>query len=102
MDVRDTYGTLQRSAFHPQRRAACGQPAAWIRRWAFKTGHGTYLDLHNFRARDWTDALDAAGIVQRTPYVLRHTFATSALRAGINVYEVARSMGTCMKMIDRT
>jgi integrase len=35
-----------------------------------------------------------------TPYALRHTFATNALRAGLSTFEVARYMGTSMKMID--
>jgi integrase len=46
--------------------------------------------------------LDAAGITQRGPYQLRHTFATEALAAGISIFELARVMGTSVKMIDRT
>ena len=37
-----------------------------------------------------------------TPYALRHTFATNALAAGINLYELARYMGTSVEMVDRT
>ena len=38
----------------------------------------------------------------RTPYELRHTFATNALAAGLPAYDVARYMGTSLAMIDRT
>ena len=33
---------------------------------------------------------------------LRHTFATNALAAGISLYELARFMGTSVRMIDQT
>ncbi len=36
-----------------------------------------------------------------TPYALRHTFATMALRAGLSTFDVARYLGTSMKMIDK-
>ena len=52
--------------------------------------------------RHWYPALDAAGIEQRGPYQLRHTFATEALAARISIFELARVMGTSVKMIDRT
>jgi len=52
--------------------------------------------------RHWYPALDAAGIRRRGPYQLRHTFATEALAAGISIFELARIMGTGVKMIDRT
>ena len=48
------------------------------------------------------DSLDAAGIDKRGPYHLRHTFATEALAAGVSIFELARRMGTSLKMIDRT
>jgi integrase len=47
-------------------------------------------------------ALDAAGIARRGPYCLRHTFATEALAAGVSIFELARLMGTSVKVIDRT
>jgi integrase len=34
------------------------------------------------------------------PYVLRHTFATDALAAGLTLYELARYMGTSARVID--
>jgi integrase len=41
-------------------------------------------------------------MAKRGPYHLRHTFATEALAAGISIFELARLMGTSVKMIDRT
>jgi integrase len=61
-----------------------------------------YVSLDNWRTREWYDALDAAGIERRGPYHLRHTFATEALAAGVSIFELARLMGTSVKMIDRT
>jgi integrase len=36
------------------------------------------------------------------PYHLRHTFATEVLAAPVSIFELARLMGTSVKMIDRT
>jgi integrase len=36
------------------------------------------------------------------PYAMRHTFATWALDAGIDIYDLARLMGTSVQVIDRT
>ena len=56
---------------------------------------GGYLDLHNFRNRDWKPAQLAAGIEPfRRIYDLRHTFATFAPRAGICTFELSRYMRT--------
>jgi integrase len=41
-------------------------------------------------------------VLRGGPYQLRHTFATEALAAGISIFELARVMGTGVKMIDRT
>jgi integrase len=46
--------------------------------------------------------LAAAGIAHRRIYDLRHTYATWSLPAGIDVYTLARRMGTSLLMIDRT
>jgi integrase len=68
----------------------------------FPAPAGDYVSLDNWRTREWYDALDAAGIEKRGPYHLRHTFATEALAAGVSIFELARLMGTSVKMIDRT
>jgi integrase len=63
---------------------------------------GGYLDLHNFRNREWKPAQRAAGIEPlRRVYDLRHTFATFALRAGISTFDLSRYMGAGLTMIDR-
>lgn len=68
----------------------------------FPAPRGGYIGLDGWRTRYWYPALEAAGITQRGPYQLRHTFATEALAAGISIFELARVMGTSVKMIDRT
>lgn len=68
----------------------------------FPAPRGGYLDLHNFRNRDWKPAQVAAGIEPlRRVYDLRHTFATFALRAGISTFDLSRYMGASLTMIDR-
>ena len=68
----------------------------------FPAPNGGYLDLHNFRNRDWKPAQRAAGIEPfRRIYDLRHTFATFALRAGISTFDLSRYMGASLTMIDR-
>jgi integrase len=44
----------------------------------------------------------AAGLVHRSPYALRHTFATFSIAAGVSLFELARFMGTSVEQIDRT
>ena len=60
------------------------------------------MNVHNWRAREWYPALEAAGIARCGPYVLRHTAATHWLAAGVPVFDVARFMGTSLEMIQRT
>jgi integrase len=68
----------------------------------FPAARGGYVGLDTWRNREWYPALEAAGIAKRGPYHLRHTFATEALAAGVSIFELARLMGTSVKMIDRT
>ena len=49
----------------------------------FPSPTGRLLDLHNWRAREWMPALDAAGIDHGTIYTLRHTAITNWLAAGL-------------------
>jgi integrase len=44
----------------------------------------------------------AAGLVHRSPYALRHTYATFAIAAGVSLFELARFMGTSVEQIDKT
>jgi integrase len=68
----------------------------------FPASKGGYINLDNFRTRDWYDALDAAGLERRGPYHLRHTFASEALASGISIFELSRVMGASVREIDRT
>lgn len=77
-------------------------PARIDTRLLFPAVRGGYIELHGWRNREWYPALEAAGLAKRGPYALRHTFATTALAAGLSVFELARIMGTSVDMIDRT
>lgn len=81
---------------------ALGQLPASDSRLLFPAPHGGYIDMHNFRARQWRPAQVAAGIDPiRRPYDLRHTYATFALRAGISIFDLSRFMGASLAMIDK-
>jgi hypothetical protein len=50
----------------------------------------------------WGPAIDTAGITKPARiYDLRSTFASNALAAGITMFELARIMGTSVKMIEQ-
>ena len=68
----------------------------------FPARRGGYLYLEYFRADEWTPAVRAAGLEHRSPYSLRHTFATFAIGAGVSLFELARFMGTSVEQIDKT
>jgi integrase len=63
---------------------------------------GSHLNLNEWRADEWTPAVRAAGLEHRSPYALRHTFATFAIAGGVSLYELARFLGTSVDQIDRT
>ena len=68
----------------------------------FPALRGGYLDLHNFRNREWKPAQRELGIEPiRRVYDLRHSFATFALRAGVSTFDLSRYMGASLTMIDR-
>jgi integrase len=68
----------------------------------FPAPAGGHIDINNWRSRQWTPALEASGVTHRRIYDLRHTYATWSLAAGIDIFTLARRMGTSVKMIDRT
>ena len=68
----------------------------------FPGEQGGHLNLHNWRADHWTPAVRTAGLTHRTPYALRHTFASFAIVAGVPLFELARFMGTSVDQIDKT
>jgi integrase len=68
----------------------------------FPAPEGGPLDLDNFRKREWRPAVEASGIATPArPYDLRSTFASNALAAGVTVFELARVMGTSVRMIEK-
>ncbi len=68
----------------------------------FPAPQGGRMDINRFRHRRWAPALIAAGIPHRRIYDLRHTYATWSLAAGVDIFTLARRMGTSLAMIDRT
>ena len=68
----------------------------------FPAPEGGRIDINNWRHRQWTPALAAAGVEHRRIYDLRHTYATWSLVAGVDIFTLARRMGTSVKMIDQT
>jgi site-specific recombinase XerD len=68
----------------------------------FAAPGGGVLDLDNFRRREWAPAVEAAGVAAPARiYDLRSTFASEALAAGVSAFELARIMGTSVRMIER-
>lgn len=68
----------------------------------FPAPAGGVLNLDNFRRREWAPAIKAGGIAAPARiYDLRSTFASDALAAGVAVFELARVMGTSVRMIER-
>jgi integrase len=61
-----------------------------------------HLNLHDWRRDEWTPAVRAAGLDHRSPYALRHTYASFAIAAGVSLFELARFMGTSIEQIDKT
>jgi integrase len=68
----------------------------------FPAARGGYIDGEKFRAREWTPALRAAGIEHRRLYDCRHTFASWAIAGGVQLFYLARIMGTSVAQIDGT
>jgi integrase len=61
---------------------------------------GDYLKQKTYYLRQWRPALRAAGITHRGPYHCRHTFASWAIAGGVQLFYLARIMGTSLAMID--
>lgn len=77
-------------------------PARIDTRLLFPAGRGGPLTLTTWRHREWNPALNAAGVPHRSPYALRHTYASLSIAAGTSLYELARLMGTSVAMLDDT
>jgi len=71
----------------------------------FPAARGGYIDLHNWRYREWLPAVRAAGFVDaegkatKRIYDLRHSFATFAIHALVPSFIIARVMGTSEAML---
>ena len=68
----------------------------------FPSAKGAHIDLHWFRREKWGPAVTAAGVPKRSPYALRHTYATWAIAAGIPTFSIAKRMGTSVEQIEKT
>jgi integrase len=69
----------------------------------FPAPQGGPLRLDHFRRRVWGPAIEASGVPRPARiYDLRCTFASNAIAAGIDVFELARIMGTSIEMIERS
>jgi len=68
----------------------------------FPAPRGGLLNLDNFRRRQWAPAIEASGVAKPARiYDLRSTFASRALAAGVPVFELAKIMGSSVRMIER-
>lgn len=76
----------------------------------FTSERGDEIDSRTFLRYVFKPAQAAANLKRpssdqrpiRRTYDMRHTYATWALRAGLNTFDVARRMGTSLEMIDET
>jgi integrase len=68
----------------------------------FSAARGGYIDGERFRYREWSPALRAAGVAHRRVYDARHTFASWAIAGGVQLFYLARIMGTSVAQIDAT
>lgn len=82
--------------------ALAAMPPRLDTRLLFPSDRGGYLNLHEWRRDEWTPAVRAAGLAHRSPYALRHTYASFAIATGVSLFELARFMGTSVEQIDRT
>jgi len=82
-------------------RALDALPARIDSPYVFASKRGGPFDVANFRKREWGPAVESAGVAKPARlYDLRSTFASNALAAGLTVYELARVMGTSVRMIE--
>jgi integrase len=68
----------------------------------FSAPEGGLLNLDHFRRREWAPAIVTSGVTKPARiYDLRSTFASRAIAAGVPVFELAKIMGTSVRMIER-
>ena len=68
----------------------------------FPAHRGGYIDGDRFRYEEWTQALRAAGLEHRRLNDCRHTFATWAIEQGIELWYLAKIMGTSTTQLEDT
>ncbi len=68
----------------------------------FPGTRGGYLNLHEWRRDEWTPAVKGAALEHRSPYALRHTFASFSIAAGVPLFELSRFLGTSVTQIEKT
>jgi integrase len=52
--------------------------------------------------REWSPAIEASGVSKPARiYDMRSTFASRAIAAGVPIFELAKIMGTSVRMIER-
>jgi integrase len=97
-----TAGSVREVPLTARALAALGEvPPRLDTRIVFPGPRGDFINLRNFRRREWHPALVAAGVRSRRIYDLRSTYASQSLAAGVSVFELADIMGTSVRMIER-
>jgi integrase len=84
LPIPEHLGEMFRERFRPEI-----EPNALV----FTAPKGRAIDDHNYSQRIWKTILTQAGIPYRSPYNLRHSFASHALEQGIDFPTVAYSLG---------
>jgi integrase len=68
----------------------------------FPAPRGGHIDGEKFRYREWAPAFRAADVEYRRVYDARHTFASWAIAGNLQLFYLARIMGTSVSQIDQT
>jgi integrase len=68
----------------------------------FPAPRAGYIDGEKFRHREWKPAFKAADVEYRRVYDARHTFGSWSIAGGVQLFYLARIMGTSVQMIDQT